>query len=142
MRVVVDTNVVISGLLWGGPPNQILRWAREGFLETIVCEEIIDELRNVIRYKRFSQRLSDLSISPNEVVAFFMNLVTIVPQPRFIPQAIREDPFDNIFLALAAEHTVHLLISGDKHLLDLKEYENIQIVTPSEACRIIKTLSQ
>jgi len=49
VRVVVDTNVVISGLLWGGPPNQILRWARKGFLEAIACEEIIDELRNVIR---------------------------------------------------------------------------------------------
>jgi len=142
VKVVVDTNVVISGLLWGGPPNQILRWAREGFLEAIACEEIIDELRNVIRYKRFSQRLSDLSISPNEVITFFMNLATIVPPPGFIPKAIHEDQFDNIFLALAAEHHVHLIISGDKHPLDLKEYDHIQIVTPSEACRIIKTLSK
>jgi putative PIN family toxin of toxin-antitoxin system len=142
VRVVVDTNVVISGLLWGGPPNQILRWAREGFLKAIVCEEIIDELRNILRYKRFSQRLSDLSISPNEVITFFMNLVTIVPPPGFIPKAIHEDPFDTIFLALAAEHAVHLIISGDRHLLDVKEYDTIQIVTPSEACRIIKTLSE
>lgn len=142
MRVVVDTNVVISGLLWGGPPNQILRWAREGFLEAIVCEEIIDELRNVIGYNRFSQRLSDLSISPDEVVTFFMNLVTIVPPPGFIPKVIHEDPFDNIFLGLAVKHNVHLIISGDKHLLHLKEYDAIQIVTPSEACRLIKTLSE
>ncbi|TET92586.1 MAG: putative toxin-antitoxin system toxin component, PIN family [Desulfobacteraceae bacterium] len=140
MRVVVDTNVIVSGLLWGGPPNQILKWARDGVLEILNCEEITNELRNIIQYKRFSQRLSDLSISPNEVIAYFMNLVTFVPTPEFIPEAIHEDLFDNIFLALASESKAHLIISGDKHLLDLEAYDDIQIVTPSEACRIIEAL--
>jgi len=140
VRVVVDTNVIVSGLLWGGPPNQILKWARDGVLEILNCEEITNELRNIIQYKRFSQRLSDLSISPNEVIAYFMNLVTFVPTPEFIPEAIHEDLFDNIFLALASESKAHLIISGDKHLLDLEAYDDIQIVTPSEACRIIEAL--
>ena len=140
MRVVVDTNVIVSGLLWGGPPNQILKWARDGVLEILNCEEITNELRNIIQYKRFSQRLSDLSISLNEVIAYFMNLVTFVPTPEFIPEAIHEDLFDNIFLALASESKAHLIISGDKHLLDLEAYDDIQIVTPSEACRIIEAL--
>jgi len=140
VRVVVDTNVVISGLLWGGPPNQILKWARNGVLEILNCEETTNEVRNVIRYKRFSERRSELSTSPNEVIAYFMNLVTFVPTPEFIPEAIHEDLFDNIFLALASEGKAHLIISGDKHLLELEEYNDIQIVTPSEACRIIEAL--
>jgi putative PIN family toxin of toxin-antitoxin system len=140
VRAVVDTNVVVSGLLWGGPPNQILKWARDKLLEIIACDETTNEIRNVIQYKRFSQRLSDLGISPNEVIAYFMNLVTIVPTPEFIPKAIQEDLFDNIFLALASENDVHLIISGDRHLLDLEEYSDIQIVTASEACRIVETL--
>jgi predicted nucleic acid-binding protein len=48
MKVVVDTNVVVSGLLWGGPPNRILRWAREGLLEIVACEETTAEVRRVI----------------------------------------------------------------------------------------------
>jgi putative PIN family toxin of toxin-antitoxin system len=140
VKAVVDTNVVVSGLLWGGPPNQILKWARDRLLELVACEKTTNEIRNVIQYKKFSQRLSDLSITPNEVIAYYMNLVTIVPTPAFIPKAIHEDLFDNIFLALASENDVHLIISGDRHLLDLEEYTDIQIVTASEACRIVKTL--
>ena len=140
MRAVVDTNVVVSGLLWGGPPNQILKWARDAVLEIIVCEEISAEVKRVIQYKRFSQRLSDLDTTPNEVVAYFTNLVTFVPTPQFIPRAIHKDLFDNIFLALASENKAHLIISGDKHLLDMKEYNGIPVVMPSEASRLIEIL--
>lgn len=140
MKVVVDTNVVASGLLWGGPPNRILRWAREDLLEIVACEETAAELRRVIHYKRFSKRLSDLNTSSNEVFSYFMNLIKFVPTPANIPQVIKKDPFDNIFLALAMENKTHLIISGDRHLLDLKEYNAIQIVMPSEASRVIETL--
>ena len=140
MKVVVDTNVIVSGLLWGGPPNRILRWAREGILEIVACEETTAELKRVIQYKRFSKRLSDLNTSSNEVFSYFMNLVRFVPTPEIIPDVIKKDQFDNIFLALALENKAHLIISGDLHLLDLREYKTIQIVMPSEATRVIETL--
>jgi putative PIN family toxin of toxin-antitoxin system len=140
MKVVVDTKVFVSGLLWGGPPNRILRWAREGILEIVACEETTAELRRVTQYKRFSKRLSDLSTSSNEVFSYFMNLIKFVPTPETIPQVIKKDPFDNIFLALASENKTHLIISGDGHLLDFREYKTIQIVMPSEASRVIETL--
>jgi putative PIN family toxin of toxin-antitoxin system len=140
MRVVVDTNVALSGLLWHGPPNQILRWAREGVLEILACEETVVELRRALRYKKFTKRISVLEVSPAEVFAYFMNLVLFVPTPEFIPKQIIKDPFDNFFLALASENNSQLIISGDKHLLELKEYSRIQIVTPSEACQVIETL--
>jgi uncharacterized protein len=69
-----------------------------------------------------------------------MNLVKFVPTPETIPQVKKKDPFDNIFLALVSENKAHLIISGDRHLLDLKEYKAIQIVMPSEATRVIETL--
>ena len=140
MRVVCDTNVVVSGLLWGGPPNRILRWAREGLLEIVACQETTAEVRRVLQYKRFSKRLSDLDISSNKAFSYFMNLVTFVPTPEIIPKVISKDPFDNIFLALAWENRVHMIISGDRHLLDFKEYKDIHIVLPSEASTIIETL--
>ena len=140
MRVVVDTNVAVAGLLWNGPPNQILKWAKTGVLKILACEETIDEMSRVIQYARFTKRLSSLGFKTEEVIAYFMNLVFFVPTPREIPKTIKVDPFDNLFLALSAENKASLLISGDTHLLSLKEYEQIQIVTPSEACETIQRL--
>ena len=68
-----------------------------------------------------------------------MKLVTFVPDPLNIPQVITQNPFDNIFLALASEHEAHLIVSGDHHLLDLKEYNSIQILTPSLAVQVIES---
>jgi len=140
MRLVVDTNVAVSGLLWPGPPNQILRWARDGILEIVACEETTTELKRVLQYKRFAQRLSTLETNAAEVFAYFLNLVSFVPTPALIPREIVADRFDNFFLALASHNNASLIISGDRHLLDLREYQRIQIVSPSEACRVIETL--
>ena len=140
MRVVVDTNVAVAGLLWAGPPNQILKWARDGILEMVACEETTAELKRVLQYKRFAQRLSILETNAAEVFAYFLNLVSFVPTPVLVPREIVEDPFDNFFLALASQNIARLIISGDRHLLDLREYERIQIVTPSEACQVIEAL--
>lgn len=140
MRVVVDTNVAVSGLLWPGPPNQILKWARERILEIVACEQTADELKRVLQYKRFAQRLSTLDTNAAQVFAYFQNLVFFVATPELIPEYIVEDAFDNFFLALASHNNARLIISGDHHLLNLREYERIQIVTPSEACKVIETL--
>jgi len=140
MKVIVDTNVALSGLLWQGPPNQILKWARDRVLEIVVCEETVAELRRVLGYGRFSKRLMELRISPVEAAAYYINLALFVPTPENVPDQISEDPFDNLFLALASENNARLIISGDHHLLELKEYLNIQIVTPSEACQVIERL--
>jgi putative PIN family toxin of toxin-antitoxin system len=140
MKIVVDTNVALSGLLWGGPPNRILKWGREGVLEILACEETTAELRRVLRYKRFSKRISALENTPDVVFAYYMNLVLFVPTPKNIPEKIHKDRFDNVFLGLASENKARLIVSGDKHLLDVGEFRRIQIVTASEACEVIETL--
>jgi len=142
VKVVVDTNVALSGLLWTGPPNRILRWARDGVLEIIGCPETTDELRDVLQYEKFYRRLKTLGTTPDQVYAYFVNLISFVPTPESVPQIIIEDRFDNYFLALALENRAHLIISGDKHLLDLKETNAVQIVTPGEATAIITELSK
>ena len=142
MKIVIDTNVAVSGLLWDGPPNQILKWVQGGTLTVLACEETVSELKRVLQYKRFAKRLSALELLPTEVFAYYSNLVFFVPTPDFIPDEIVEDPFDNLFLALAYENGSRLIISGDAHLLELKAYKSIQIVTPSEACQVIEELVQ
>jgi putative PIN family toxin of toxin-antitoxin system len=120
--------------------NRILKWARDGLILLLACESTINELKRVIQYKRIAKRLSVLKITPPEAIAYAMNLVTFVPNPPDIPQTISDDPFDNIFLALACQNKAHLIVSGDHHLLDLKEYDSIQILTPSLAVQVIESL--
>ena len=140
MRVVVDTNVAVSGLLWDGPPNEILRWGRDGFLVVLACHETLKELAHILQYKRFQPRLSTVGMSADEVIVYYMNLVRFIPNPTEVPHIIHEDPFDNLFVALASEGKAQLIISGDSHLLGLGSHKGIQIVTPHEACKVIDTL--
>jgi len=140
LKFVIDTNVAVSGLLWGGPPNKILQWSRVGTFNILECEETMDEIKRVLLYGKFGERLSDLNTTVSEDVAYFMNLATFVPSPDSIPDAIKADPFDNYFLALASENNAYLIISGDRHLLDLESYKDIQIVSPSQGTKLISTL--
>ncbi len=142
MKIVIDTNVSISGLLWGGSPNQILKLCRHGIVHILECEETSAEVRTVLQYPKFADRLSALRATAMEVFSYFMNLVTHVPPPGTIPKVIKQDPFDNVFLGLALENRASLIISGDRHLIDLVSYKNIQIVTPSEGVNVISTLAK
>jgi putative PIN family toxin of toxin-antitoxin system len=82
MKVVTDTNVAISGLLWGGPPNEILKMARSRSLSVLACDETVQELKRAITYKKFRRRLAELKMSGDDVYAYFVNLALFVPSPR------------------------------------------------------------
>jgi predicted nucleic acid-binding protein len=69
-----------------------------------------------------------------------MNLAYFVPDVEKIPNIIKADRFDNIFLAMAQTHHANLITSGDRHLLKLKQYRSIEIVTPSEAVQVIENV--
>jgi predicted nucleic acid-binding protein len=92
----------------------------------------------VSEYQKFAGRLSVVGSTPEELLVYFINLAVFVPGPKEIPKEIVDDPFDNLFLALASENKARLIVSGDHHLLDLKEYNHIQIVTSAEACKVIE----
>jgi len=140
LNIIIDTNVALSGLLWGGPPNQILRWARDRIIRALACSRTVGELKRVLQYSKFKDRLSVLQTTPEETLAYFLNLVTFAPDPASVRSVIKADPFDNLFLALAMENKAPLIVSGDRHLLDLETFENIQVVTPSQAVDVILRL--
>jgi len=139
LKIVIDTNVAISGLLWGGAPNRILKLCRDRVVIVIECDDTIQEVKNVLQYPKFFARLSALGITAMEAFAYFMNVVTYVPSPKNIPKVIKQDLFDNTFLGLAAENSVALIVSGDSHLLRIKNYKKIEIVTPSEGVSVISS---
>ena len=141
MKIIIDTNVTISGLLWGGAPNQILKLCRNGVVRILECDETLNEVKRVLQYPRFSNRLSVLGTTAIEVFAYFMNLTTYVTLLEIMPGVIKKDSFDNIFLGLASENSVSFIVSGDRHLLELKSYKGIQIVTPSEGMSVISSFA-
>jgi len=106
----------------------------------LACDKTVDELKRILQYSKLSNRLSVLQTNPQKAMAYFLNLVTFVPDPESVTAIIESDPFDNLFLALASENGATLIVSGDRHLLDLKGFSDIQIVTPSKGVEIIVRL--
>jgi len=133
MKAVLDTNVFISGIFWEGNfcSEIISRW-RIGKIELISSKEIIEELVKTLR---------DFKISmPEEMIQEWINLIienSIIVEPFERIEIIKEDITDNKFLEAAIAGNANLIISQDKHLLKLREYQNIKIITPEKALTLI-----
>lgn len=125
MRVVLDTNVFISGVFFTGPPLQILQLWRDGRIRLVVSAEILDE------YRRVGQRLGRLH-SGVDLEPFLSLLAThaeIVLAPP-LPEPVCEDSADDMFLACALAARAKVVVSGDKHLLRVSGYRGIEVVRP------------
>lgn len=137
MRAVIDTNVLLSGLLWHGAPHTLLEGVREGMLGLVSSPALLAELERVISRPKFDAILTRSQTSPHQSLAELRQLAEII-EPAPLPQPICRDPDDDAVLALAIAAQADLIISGDDDLLTLAHYRGIQIVTPAEAVRLIK----
>lgn len=134
MRVILDTNVLIAGLLWSGPPHTLLEHARTGSVSIVSSPALLAELATVIDRTKFSTILVRSTIPQARLLAEVRRLVDVIDPPP-PPRQVCRDPDDDQVLALAAAETVDLIISGDADLLTLGSFVNIPIVTPTEAIR-------
>jgi putative PIN family toxin of toxin-antitoxin system len=127
MRIVLDTNVFISGIFFSGPPFQILKAWRDGEIQLLVSPPILDE------YQRIGVELAlqfpDVDIRP--VLDLLTIQAEIVLAP-VLPSVIHDDPSDDKFLEAALAGKASCVISGDKHLLKLSVFEGIQILKPRD----------
>jgi putative PIN family toxin of toxin-antitoxin system len=128
MRVVLDTNTAVSGLLWAGAPRQILDAARADVITLHTSPELLEELADVLSRPKFTRRLAQIDESVEEVIAGYRALCTIVT-PESLSPVIRADPDDDAVVACAVGAHATIIVSGDGHLLDLANYGDIQIVT-------------
>jgi putative PIN family toxin of toxin-antitoxin system len=131
MKIVLDTNTVISGLLWKGAPRQILDLARSGSLTLFTSPELLAELANVLERKKFSARLALAETNVDELVYGYAALAKTI-RPAKIKPMIKVDPDDDKVLACAKAAKAEVITSGDDHLLNLKEYEGIRILTVNQ----------
>jgi putative PIN family toxin of toxin-antitoxin system len=128
LKVVIDTNVVISALLFGGAPGKLIDSWQHGIIKPAASKEIIDEYLRVLTYPKF--KLSEEEINYllyREIIPYF-DVIDAPPGPRII----KKDPEDDKFIRCASAANAKNIISGDRHLLELKEYRKIKILTPAE----------
>ncbi|OPX24251.1 MAG: putative toxin-antitoxin system toxin component, PIN family [Candidatus Latescibacteria bacterium 4484_107] len=131
MRVVADTNTVISGLLWHGAPRQVSDAARDDIIELFTSTMLLAESDDVLHRGKFAGRLALVNVLPHELVFGYASLSTIV-EPAVIRPAVLADPDDDAVLACASSVQAEVVVSGDSHLLELKEYKDIPILTAAE----------
>jgi len=139
MKVVIDTNVIISGLLWQGPPNKLLKLVKQGKLELCISPSLLGELSRVLNETKFSHRIVILNTSVEELIAGLLKLLRIFPDET-IPPTILADPDDDKVLSCAKFTGAKYIITGDPHLLKLKNWSGISILTPQQFLSLIRSL--
>ncbi len=132
MRLVLDTNVVISALVWGGVPYQLLQAAAAGTVDLYTSPVLLDELRGVLARPHLAQRLMGQQRSVERAVEFYARLCRSV-EPLHTPRTVPNDPDDDHVVATAIEAQAHLIVSGDKHLLQLKDSISIPVLKAQDA---------
>ena len=131
MRVVADTNTVISGLLWHGAPRKVLDLARTGQITLYTSPALLAELRDVLGREKFAKRLQAAGMSVRYLSLRYASLAHVV-RPKPIRPVILNDPDDDIVLACALAANAEVIVSGDSHLLNLKNHQDIAIITAND----------
>ena len=127
MRVVVDTNVLMSGIFFGGVPGRIVEAWATGRLDLVRSPEILDDYRRVG---------SDLATRYPERAVALLPMLTLLATHGTMVNAVAlgvqvsEDKADDMFLAAAVTGDTRTIISGDKHLLDVSGWRGTTVLTP------------
>ena len=127
MRVVLDTNVIISGIFWKGPPHEILQLWHDREIELVVSLEILEE------YHRVADSISNEfpAIDISEILELISLHSLLIELPEGYPD-ITVDPDDDKFVLSALLSGAKVVVSGDKHLLDAHGYQGIEILKPKQ----------
>ena len=139
MRVVADTNTVVSAILWGGPPAAILVAAREGRITLCSSPVLVAELEDVLAREKFAARITLVGSSVPELLAGYRGLVTLVRPAAISPTA--RDPDDDHVLACAIGADAALIVTRDRDLLDLGTFREIRILAAHDALAVLPVTS-
>ena len=128
IRVVLDTNVLISSLLFKGELSRIVRLWQEGKILPIISRETFDGLRTVLEYPKFSLTAAEIkSLIVHEILPFF----EVANVSEHVRGACR-DPGDDKFISCAISANADFIVTGDKDLSDLKKYQFVRIIHASD----------
>lgn len=137
MRVVADTNIVVSAFLWGGIPREILNAARRRAILLYTSAALIAELEDVLGREKFAKRMTRVGSSVTEMVGDYLALAHMVV-PTHRPRVVR-DPDDDHVIAAALAAQANIIVSRDADLLSLNSYQGILMFSAAETLRRIAT---
>jgi len=135
VRAVIDNNVLVSGLLWGDKPGRVLAAVAEGRIQLFLSAELLAELGEVLRRRKFAARLALKQLTPDAALAKAQAAARVSLAPPIAAPPSLRDPDDLAVLACAASAAVDVIITGDKDLLTLKFFEGIPIIDAAEALK-------
>lgn len=130
-KAVLDTNVLISALIFGGKPRKILLHSKEKKIRAFISAPILLELA-----KKLDSKFNWKEVKIKETIGTLSKFITVV-YPTVRLNRVKKDPEDNKILECAVEANADYIITGDKHLLKLKRFEETKVVTPSDFIKII-----
>lgn len=130
MRVVLDTNILVSGFLWQGAAREIILAANRQRVSLFTSAALLEELTDVLGRGKFQTRLLAVDTTPHRLVSAYRVLATVVT-PTPIPLTIIDDPDDDFVLACAVTASADRIVTNDNHLLKLKIYQGIPIIRPA-----------
>jgi|JI102314DRNA_FD_contig_41_6406763_length_1606_multi_4_in_0_out_0_2 uncharacterized protein len=129
MRVVIDVNVWISGLLWGGVPRRVLELVKNQQITIFVSDTLLQEMETTLRRAKLRPKMQSLGLTVDGLMSQVKNWVESCPIDSLdVPQL--RDPDDTMVLATAIAANAEVIITGDLDLLILNEFEGILILTP------------
>ncbi len=131
VKVVCDTNVLVSGVRFGGNARRILELAARGAITNVTSADILREAEGVLARPKFGLTRSQVL----GILELFRDTFEIV-SPCIAVDVVASDPSDNRILEAALQGDAQFIISGDKHLLDLGEWSGIRILAPAEFLRL------
>ncbi|MCB2261461.1 MAG: putative toxin-antitoxin system toxin component, PIN family [Candidatus Thiosymbion ectosymbiont of Robbea hypermnestra] len=127
MRLVLDTNVLVSGLIWGGVPRRLLELGRDGQAMLFTSQPLLDELSGVLERDKFAAPLASQRITPAFLVQRYGILAELV-EPEPIARTVPHDADDDVVIATALAAQADIIATGDKELLGLHPWRGIRIL--------------
>jgi putative PIN family toxin of toxin-antitoxin system len=132
LRLVLDTNIVVAGLLWNGPRRWLLEAAIAGEVELYSSAVLLAELAHTLGYAKFAGRIEAFGTRIAALVAQYSALVSLVA-PSSVPRIVAGDADDDHVIAAAVAARAELIVTGDrKHLLPIGSHQGIAIVSALE----------
>jgi putative PIN family toxin of toxin-antitoxin system len=114
-----------------GSPRQVLDLARTGMIGLFTSAVLLAELEDVLGREKFAQRFALAGLMPHDLVLGYAALATLV-EPVIIPSVVLDDPDDDVVLVCAVAAHAEVIVSGDSHLLRLKDYQSIHILSAAD----------
>ena len=127
MKIVCDTNVLVSGVLFRGHPRRILVLAAQGRLTNFTSPALLRQVEDVLSRPRFGLRPGQVA----SILALFRDTFEVVHPNRSVTLIV-DDPADNRVLEAAGAASANVIVSGDHHLLELKEWQGIRVMSPAD----------